>query len=183
MKNPIFMLGILITVNLISSSCSSSSPSVDSNMASTGNTGTITRGVSVSSVTTSINRGGGTIVVTDPASPLAGMKITVPPDSFEDPVRFDVSSAPIDEHSFGEDFNPITPLITIDNGGGYSEELLEVTIPVTVPEGHFAMGFLYDEETGQLEGLPLISQDDSSITVTTRHFSSFATLNRTSPRA
>jgi len=62
-------------------------------------------------------------------------------------------------------------MITVDNGGGYSEEIMEVKIPVKVPEGQFAMGFLYDDKTKKLEGLPLAAQDDGSITIVTRHFS------------
>ena len=64
-------------------------------------------------------------------------------------------------------------MITVDNGGGYSDELMYVKVPVKVPEGYFAMGFLYDEKTKQLEGMPLVASDANSITVATRHFSSF----------
>ena len=45
---------------------------------------------------------------------------------------------------FGQYFYPITSLITVENGGGYSEEMITVEIPVQAPPDHFAMGLLYD---------------------------------------
>ena len=125
----------------------------------------------MSAATSSISPAGGTISITDPGSPLNGMEIKVPPASYSSATQFKVSYAPVEKHTFGPAFNPITPMITVDNGGGYSEEIMQVKIPVKVPPGNFAMGFLYDDKTGQLEGLPLVAQDASSITVATRHFS------------
>jgi hypothetical protein len=61
----------------------------------------------------------------------------------------------------------------VDNGGGYSEDPMYVRVPVKVPDDSFAMGFLYDEKTKQLEGMPLAGSDAESVTIATRHFSSF----------
>ena len=48
-----------------------------------------------------------------------------------------------------------------------------VRVPVKVPDGYFAMGFLYDEKSKQLEGMPLVGMDAGSVTVATMHFSNF----------
>ena len=47
---------------------------------------------------------------------------------------------------------------------------MTVKIPVTVTADYFAMGFIYDEKTQTLEGLPTVEQDSTSITVATNHF-------------
>jgi hypothetical protein len=64
-------------------------------------------------------------------------------------------------------------MIYVDNGGVESNELMYIRVPVTVPAGDFAMGFIYDATTKQLEGMPLIATDPDSIIVGTRHFSNF----------
>ena len=64
-------------------------------------------------------------------------------------------------------------MIYVDNGGTYSNDMMYIRVPVNVPAGYFAMGFIYDASTKQLEGMPLISSDSDSITVGTRHFSDF----------
>lgn len=138
-----------------------------------GVTGTISTGTPVTAVTAPISPGGGKITVTDESSPIAGLEISVPANSYAQSQQFKVSYAPVEKHSFGSNFNPVTPLITIENGESYSSDLMTVKIPINVPEGNFAMGFYYDANTGTLEGMPLIASDSNSITVATRHFSSF----------
>jgi len=138
-----------------------------------GNTGTITIGKMVAAAHLKVPSSGGTIKVTEAGTPITGLELTVPSGSYKDSKNFTVSYAPVEKHSFGEDFDPITPLIKVENGGDYSNEIMEVKIPVQVPDDYFAMGFLYNEADKTLEGMPLIAKDDSSITVGTRHFSSF----------
>jgi len=46
-------------------------------------------------------------------------------------------------------------------------------VPVKVPDDSIAMGFIYDDKTKQLEGLPLAGKDVDSITIATRHFCTF----------
>ena len=108
-----------------------------------------------------------------PGDPLDGFVINVPPQSYPDRRTFKVSYAPVTGQTFGNDINPISPMIYEDNGGGYSDEIMYVRVPVKVPQGYFAMGFLYDEKTKQLEAMPLVGSDADSITVATRHFSNF----------
>ena len=44
---------------------------------------------------------------------------------------------------------------------------------VEIPEDQFAMGFIYDATTKKLSGMNLVATSPNSITVGTRHFSSF----------
>jgi hypothetical protein len=118
-----------------------------------------------------IESSGGAISVDKPGDPLDGLKIDVPAGSYPDTKGFSVSYAPITGHDFGDNFNPATPLISVDNGGGYSDEMMLVTIPTEIPEGKFAMGFFYDKEAGTLEGIPIVEEDATHITIATRHFS------------
>jgi len=102
---------------------------------------------------------------------LSGLKIEIPSSSYETTTDWKVEVSEIEEHDFGENFNPITPLISINNGGEYSNELIEVTIPIDLPEGYFATVFYYDKKTGELEGVPTISLSNNEIKIVTRHFS------------
>ncbi len=138
-----------------------------------GTTGTISTAAAIESSPIPVTPQGGSFKLNDPASPLNGMVLGVPPGSYPDNLNFKISYAPIEKHTFGEAFNPLTPLIKVDNGGAYADEIMELTIPVTVPLDSFAMGFIYDEKTKTLEGLPTLAQTDTSITVGTRHFSNF----------
>ena len=119
---------------------------------------------------TTIPSSGGTVVVNAPGSEIDGMQILVPDSSYSSSVTFTVSAAPILDHDLGEYFNPLSPLIQIDNGGDYADEIMEVTIPVEIPEGHIPLGFYYDEITGTLEGIPTKEITENSITLLTRHF-------------
>ena len=138
-----------------------------------GVTGAISNGKTEAQSTVNVAREGGVISIDDPASPLNGFELIIPMDSYPASRKFTISYAPVTSHTFGADFNPVTPLITVDNGGIYSQEIMEVRIPVKVPAGSFAMAFIYDKTTKTLEGMPTLSQDSDSITVGTRHFSDF----------
>ncbi len=133
---------------------------------------TITAGVEIQIAKQSIGPTGGTITFNKPGDPLSGFQIEVPANSYGDVRTFQVFYAPIKSHTFGTDFNPISPLITVDNGGGYSDEPMIVKIPVNIPDGQFAMPFFYDEN-GTLEGVPVLAEDRNLITMATRHFSRF----------
>jgi len=135
-------------------------------------TGTISVGPEFVIGTPNVTTAGANITVKQPGHPLDGMQLQIPPNSYPNTRAFKVSSAPITGNTF-KNVNPISPMITIDNGGGYSEELMQVKIPVKIPDGHFAMGFLYDSKKGTLEAMLLVEEDANSITVATRHFSSF----------
>ncbi|MHC1687263.1 MAG: hypothetical protein AB9879_06090 [Methanothrix sp.] len=133
--------------------------------------GTIQTGSSETLVSGQIPVGGGIIAVNKPGSALNGLTIDAGPDCWPAVQAISVSAAPIIGHSFGEYFNPVTPLITIDAGEGYTNEPVLVSIPVKISEDKFAMAFYYDAENRQLEGIPTVGQDSKSITIATRHFS------------
>ena len=145
----------------------------DASDTATGVEGQLTLGDSTELVTDAIDEDGGTVTIDRSGDPLDGMELTVPAGSYDDEVEFAVSSRPITGHSYDDRINPISPLIGVENGGDYADEIIAVKVPVEVPDGHFAMGFFYDEETGALEGMPLLAEDGSSVTLGTRHFSDF----------
>lgn len=121
--------------------------------------------------TRTIAPSGGSITLNLPGDSLDGLTIDVPDGAYPDARTFTISSAPIQRHEFGADFNALTPLIKIENGGGYADEPMTLTIPCRIPQGHFAMAFMYDRATGRLEGMPLIAYADTSLTVVISHFS------------
>jgi hypothetical protein len=137
-----------------------------------GVTGTITTGKTVTAASSSVSPAGGSISVTETGTPITGLEINVSANSYAEAKKFQISYSPIEKHSFGDAFHPITPMITIENGGQFSEKLMTLKIPVKVPENRFAMGFIYDDKTGKLSGLPVVAQDADFITVATRHFCS-----------
>ncbi|MDQ7818074.1 MAG: FISUMP domain-containing protein [Melioribacteraceae bacterium] len=129
-------------------------------------------GTVVNVTSQSISSGGGTINITNAGSPLRGMRITIPPNTYSISKTFDISYSPIESHKLGTNFNPISPLIKISNGGGYADSPINIKIPIKKSKDDFALGFFYDASSGKLEALPLLDVDDSSVTVNTRHFSS-----------
>ncbi|MBM2816482.1 MAG: hypothetical protein HW421_3244 [Ignavibacteria bacterium] len=119
----------------------------------------------------SVGASGGVLTVNLPGNDLNNTIIEVPPGALPESRQFDVSYSKIETHTFGSKFNPITPMLKIRNGGGYSEKTMNLAIPIKLPAGHFAMAFLYNEKTGKLEGMPVIALSSTQIKVATRHFS------------
>jgi hypothetical protein len=136
-----------------------------------GRTGAITTGPMVEVANKAISTSGGIVTVDKPGDPLNGFQIEVPPGAYKEAKTFKISSAPIQNQTFGPDFNPISPLITIESGGEYSEEPMLVKIPVDVPEGYSAMAFFYNKETGTLEGMTTLGQERNCLITATTHFS------------
>jgi len=116
---------------------------------------------------------GGTLTISRPGTPLHGFSIKVPTGSYPQAKTFTVSSGPVPSYVTGEHIKPITPLIWIENGGDYSDELMEITIPVTSKPGYFAMPFFLDTVTGKLEGIPVVSWQEDHIVAVSHHFSAF----------
>ncbi len=131
----------------------------------------IETGKSVELAREKITVNGGGITIDKPGDPLDKLEIYMPANAYSDDKTFTITSAPITGHSFGEYFNPITPMIIISNKGGYATEYMSVTIPVKVQPGHFAMAFLYNEKTGALEGMNMDYSEPGYITVNTTNFS------------
>jgi len=118
-----------------------------------------------------IGPAGGTITVENPESPLHGLSLSVPENAYPEPTQFGISSRPFDGE-LPKNTALLTPVIEVENGGAYAEDLMTISIPVELPEDHFAMGFFLHED-GSLEGMPLVDLTSSSITVATMHFSDF----------
>ncbi len=135
--------------------------------------GKLSLGDSTELTSATIDAGGGVITVDRAGDPLDGLELTVPTGSYQDGRDFAVSFRPITGHSYDDRIKPISPLISVENGGDYADDVMSLKVPVEVPEGQFAMGFFYDEKTGVLEGMPLLAADAGSVTIGTRHFSSF----------
>ena len=117
----------------------------------------------------SVSAAGGAVAIR--RGPLTGLTIEVPGGSYADTTAFTVTLTEVDGATFGRAVRPLTPLVTVDNGGAYSDEIMTVRVPVRVPEDTFAMGFLYED--GALEALPLVDLGADHVTIATRHFSSF----------
>lgn len=130
--------------------------------------------------TNSVPPSGGSVVVSTPGDALDGMELTVPNGAYSDSRTFRISAAPIQSHQLGSNCNPVTPLIIIENGGGYADEFMTLTIPISVPENHFAMAFLYDDVTGEMEGLPMLESASDHVKILTANFahSDIAALKR-----
>ncbi|MCP9767189.1 hypothetical protein EGI22_04655 [Lacihabitans sp. LS3-19] len=112
---------------------------------------------------------GGSIIINE--GDIKGLTVSVPKNGLKNKKTFSFSSAPITNNPDKENLNIITPIIRIDNGGGYADSVMKITIPCVVPKDHFAMGFYYDIETQELEGIPVVAINDDNIVLATRHFS------------
>ncbi len=113
----------------------------------------------------------GILYVEKAGDSLDGLLMYVPDAAFAGSHRFNISYAPITSHELGDDFNPVSPLITISCGGGFSDSIITMEIPVHLKPGQFAMGFLYDERTGKLEGMPLLKLEKDRVVIALRNFS------------
>lgn len=104
--------------------------------------------------------------------PVDGLRVEFPEGAYAKTATVEVTAREIQGHTFGDLVDPVSPLLTIEGAPGVAEGLVELTVPVTVADDHFAMGFYYDARTRSLEGVPPVAQEDGTITLLTRHFSS-----------
>lgn len=134
----------------------------------------ISKNITTSSFTevsnSTVGLSGATVKISKPNTPADGIEIVIPANSYTSSQSLKVSYAEIKSHQFGANFNPISPIISVILDGGYSNELISITIPVKIPSGHIPLGFFLDETTGKLEGIPFKSITANSITLLTRHF-------------
>jgi antitoxin component YwqK of YwqJK toxin-antitoxin module len=110
------------------------------------------------------------VTVNKPGDPLHGLQITLRTNAFSAVMPLEVSYAPILSQTFGRMINPLTPLIQIENGGGYARQPIILKVPIQLPANHFALAFYYDPNTGRLEGMPLVQLRTNSLTLATCHF-------------
>jgi hypothetical protein len=137
----------------------------------TGSNGKIVLGTEQAVAEVDVPATGGDIAVTDAASQIPGLTVSVPSGAYDAPTNFKISTTGIEKHTFGKAFTPITPLITIDNGHGFANQPMTVTIPIKISKDEFAMAFYYDKSNGELEGIPIVSLSENQIVITTSHFS------------
>ena len=104
--------------------------------------------------------------------PWDGLEIDVPAGAWSDSTLA-ISARPITGSTFGALVTPISPLYTVSGAEGMASDPVTLTIPATIPADSFAMGFFYDDATGSLEGMPLLAETATSVTVATEHFSSY----------
>jgi len=115
--------------------------------------------------------GGGELVVSGTNGPLDGLALEVPSGSYEQTVTFDLAYQPIEGFDAPEGVDVLTPLIHLDaSTPEHSSSLIALTVPVDVPEGHFASLFIYDEATHALKGLPTLEESDGTLTMLGTHF-------------
>jgi hypothetical protein len=165
-----FLRLLVLTPLLFIASCTKESNPVGPSTTNPG-TGKIITGPSVDLGSQTIGTSGGTFTINKPGDTLNGFQISVPVNGFTASKTFSVSYALITSHQLGSNFNPVSPLIKISYDGGYSDMPMSVRVPIHLPSGYYAMGFFYDETTGDLEAVPTMSLDTASITISTRHFS------------
>jgi hypothetical protein len=122
-----------------------------------------------------VGAAGGTVSVTDPASPLNGLAIVVPPGSTTDDVTFTVSSAPItDETGLPAGTHTASRLIRIEANGsaGWNEDrqftrAVRLTLPYEPPaEGEETVRFYAVTSDGSLDAAGLDGQDTANHTLT-----------------
>ncbi|MGD9910102.1 MAG: hypothetical protein AB7U79_05820 [Candidatus Izemoplasmatales bacterium] len=129
-------------------------------------------GEEVTLSTSTVSFFGSDIFIDDEDSILYGLELVVDSFSFEDDETFTISYQEIERHDFGEYFTPVSPLITIDYSHQYATYPMTLTIPISIEEDEFAMGFYYDSDTLELEAIPVSNLTTEEITLVTNHFSS-----------
>ncbi|MDD3383168.1 MAG: InlB B-repeat-containing protein, partial [Bacilli bacterium] len=145
--------------------------SLASNKSSILTTNTLAFGDAFVETVEEVSTPGGEIVINDTNSEINGFKLTIEEASYSMPLDFVVRTYPIVSHDYGDYFNPITPLIEIDNGHEFSNEVMKVEIPIDISSDDFAMGFYYDEETSELEAIPTLELSSDKIVLGVKHFS------------
>jgi hypothetical protein len=133
--------------------------------------GTLTLGDSSAVETIDLAANGASPTISAPGHPWDGFTIDVPAGAWTGST-LQVTAEPITASSFGGLVTPISPLYTVSGAEGMAPAPVTLKVPATVPADSFAMGFFYDA-SGGLEGMPLLAEDGTSVTVATEHFSSF----------
>jgi hypothetical protein len=133
--------------------------------------GTLKLGDSSAVETIDLAANGASPTMSAPGQPWDGLNIDIPAGDWTGST-LQITAQPITDSSFGELVTPDSPLYTISGATGAAPKPVTLKIPAAVPSDSFAMGFFYDA-SGGLEGMPLLAEDGTSVTVATEHFSSF----------
>jgi hypothetical protein len=96
---------------------------------------------------------GAEILLDNQAGPLAGLQVIVPAGAYSNSLPVQISYRPILENPLPDKITPVTPLITIENGGEYSQEPMSVQVPIQITTNEFANGLLVRSEDGRIRRL------------------------------
>ncbi len=135
-----------------------------------GDSGKITSGEMTQVFEQSVSPGA-TVTVSAAGTPLDGLALEVPTGAYSSGKNVTISYADITAHDFGERFDPVTPLIRIDNGGDFAARPMRLRIPLPDLGGRFPVAFYYDRAAGTLEPIAPVGRSDTWLDIAVRHFS------------
>lgn len=118
-----------------------------------------------------IGEGGGVIEWNNTIGSFGGLSIEVPNGAFNRAVRHRLSYADIEKSSFNSLIDPISPLIHIENDEVFSERPILITLKVSVAETDIVGAFYYEEDPGELHGIPIVSRSADEVQIKVWHFS------------
>ena len=130
--------------------------------------GALTLGDSEPVASLPIDASGASVTVSASGQAWNGLTVDVPAGAWTGST-LQITAQEITGSTFGDLITPIT----VSGAEGMAPTPVTIQIPATIPEDSFAMGFFYDADTGSLEGMPLVTEDGTSLTVATEHFSSY----------
>lgn len=160
-----FLIAVLLPACMILPACSGDDPSSPNNDSGKIRTGEMTQ-VFAQSVAA-----GATVTVEDSGSRLDGMQLEIPVGAYASAMQLTISCADISGHEFGANFDPVSPLIRIENGGEFSAKPMRLRIPIAGLAGRFPVAFYYDRAAGTLEAIAPVGRSDDWLDVAVRHFS------------
>ena len=134
--------------------------------------GTLTLGDSEPVASLPVAASGASVTVSAPGKAWNGIELDVPAGAWTGST-LQVTAQTIEGSTFGDLITPITPFYTVSGAEGMAPAPVSIKIPATIPDDSFAMGFYYDAAAGTLEGMPLLAEDATSLTVATEHFSGY----------
>ncbi|PLX32946.1 MAG: hypothetical protein C0600_01320 [Ignavibacteria bacterium] len=136
-----------------------------------GDSGKIVTGESAQVLQGNLGSEGGTVAVTQSDAALNGLELTVPSGAYSSGIQISVHEAQIESHDFGADFDPVSPLIRVDNGGEFAGIPMTLHIPLPDLQGRFPVAFYYDRPAGTLEAITPVGRGEDYLDVAVRHFS------------
>lgn len=127
-------------------------------------------GEAASLVSTDVGAEGADISLPTAGTPLDGMMISIPSGAYPEGVHLEISSAPVASVNLPAGLTIITPILQVDTGGIEPSDYIEISLPLQLIEGEFAMLFAYDPASGALDPLPLLEEDNTHLVAITDHF-------------
>ncbi len=99
------------------------------------------------------------------------MSLQIRPGTYSEDKEFVISYYEIQSHAFGAQFNPVSPLIEVENGGAFGNKVMYMSFKTAAAVHQKLAPFYYDRASGRLESIPIISSVGGRITIAVRHFS------------